>query len=173
MSVNTKKKKKKNNMVIIYAAVVVVLLVGIFALDKLQKDNPIYGKPTNELNPATRELLKDENYQNIILPAALDEKVQNEEDFLVYMFSSTCKYCKETTPQIMPIVNELSVELNQFNVLEFPEYQAKYNIEYTPTLIYFEGGVEKERIVGGVMPEGSTSGATLEDFRAFFEKYKG
>ncbi|MFC6332496.1 thioredoxin family protein [Paenibacillus septentrionalis] len=170
---NNKRKKKKSNMVFIYIGVVVVLLVGIFALGNLQQDNPLYGKPTSELNPATRAQLNDENYQNIILPAALDEKVENKEDFIVYMFSSTCIYCKETTPQIMPIVNELGVELNQFNLLEFPEYQAKYNVEFTPTLIYFEDGVEKERIVGGVSAEGSGQGATLEDFRAFFEKYKG
>jgi len=171
--VNTKKKKKNNSLVFIYVGIVIVLLVGIFALNNLEKDNPVYGKPTSELNPATRALLDDENYQNIILPETLDEKVANKEDFLVYMFSSTCKYCKETTPQIMPIVNELGVDLNKFNVLEFPEYQAKYNVEYTPTLIYFEDGVEKERIVGGVTADPSSGGSTIEDFRAFFEKYKG
>lgn len=168
-----KRKKKQSKTVFIYIGIVILLLAGIFSLKFLEQDSPLYGKPTSELNPATRELLNNENYQNIILPAALDEKVENKEDFLVYMFSSTCIYCKETTPQIMPIVNELGVELNQFNLLEFPEYQAKYNIEFTPTLIYFEDGVEKERIVGGVVAEGSGQGATLEDFRAFFEKYKG
>nr|WP_285855804.1 thioredoxin family protein [Paenibacillus camelliae] len=149
------------------------MLVGIVVINNLEPDNALYGKPSSELNPATRELLKDENYQNIILPAALDEKVENKEDFIVYMFSSTCIYCKQTTPQIMPIVNELGVEMHQFNVLEFPEYQTKYNVEFTPTLIYFEDGVEKERIVGGVTVEGSNQGSSLEEFRAFFEKYKG
>lgn len=167
------KKKKKNKTVFIYIGIVIILLVGIFAINNLEQDNPLYGKPASELNPATRDLLNNENYQNIILPATLDEKIENKEDFLVYMFSSTCIYCKETTPQIMPIVNELGVELNQFNLLEFPEYQAKYEVEFTPTLIYFEDGVEKERIVGGVAAEGSAQGATLDDFRAFFEKYKG
>jgi len=167
------KKKKKNNMVFIYIGIVVVLLVGIFALNNLEQDNPLYGKPASKLNPATQAQLNDVNYQNIILPEALDEKIENKEDFFVYMFSSTCNYCKATTPQIMPIVGELGIDLHQFNVLEFPEYQVKYNIEFTPTLIYFEGGVEKERIVGGVAAEGSVQGATLEDFRAFFEKYKG
>jgi len=167
------KKKKKNKTVFIYIGIIVLLLVGIVVINNLEPDNALYGKPSSELNPATRELLKDENYQNIILPAALDEKVENKEDFIVYMFSSTCIYCKQTTPQIMPIVNELGVEMHQFNVLEFPEYQTKYNVEFTPTLIYFEDGVEKERIVGGVTVEGSNQGSSLEEFRAFFEKYKG
>lgn len=158
-------------MIFVYIGIVIVLLIGIFSVDKFQKDNPVYGKPTSDLNVATREILSDQNYQNIILPDALDQKVADKEDFVVYMFSASCVYCKATTPQIMPIVNEIGLDLPQFNLLEFPQYQAKYNVEYTPTLIAFEDGVEVERLVGGVVPEGSAEGATLADFREFFEKY--
>ena len=165
------KKKKKSNMVLVYIGIIVVLLVGIFAMGKLEKDNPLYNKPTNELNSATRALLNDENYQNIILPEELDQKIVDKEDFVVYMFSASCSYCKQTTPQIMPIVNEIGLDLPQFNLLEFPKYQQKYGVEYTPTLIAFENGVEVERLVGGVVAEGSQEGATLSDFRTFFEKY--
>lgn len=159
-------------MVYVYIGIVIVLLVGIFSLGKLEKDNPLYNKPAKELNAATRALLNDANYQNIILPEELDQKIEEKEDFLVYMFSASCSYCKATTPQIMPIVAELGMDLPEFNLLEFPAYQAKYNVEYTPTLIAFEDGVEVERIVGGVVEEGSAEGATLNDFREFFEKYK-
>src|SRR5690606_9607829 len=98
---------KKSNMVFIYLGIVIVLLVGIFSLGKLEKDNPLYGKPNNELNSATRELLNDKNYQNIILPEQLDQKIANKEDFFAYMFSASCHFCKETTPQIIPVVDEL------------------------------------------------------------------
>lgn len=166
-----KNQKKKSNMVLVYIGIIVVLLVGIFAMGKLEKDNPLYNKPANELNAATRDLLNNPDYQNIILPEELDQKIVDKEDFVVYMFSSSCVYCKATTPQIMPIVNELGMDLPQFNLLEFPKYQAKYGVEYTPTLIAFEDGVEVERLVGGIVADGSPEGATLSDFRTFFEKY--
>lgn len=158
-------------MVFVYIGIIVVLLVGIFAIGKLEKDNPLYNKPTSDLNAATRALLNDPNYQNIILPEELDQKIVDKEDFVVYMFSASCNYCKDTTPKIMPIVNELGLDLPQFNLLESPNYQAKYGVEYTPTLIAFEDGVEVERLVGGIVEEGSPEGATLGDFQAFFEKY--
>lgn len=171
--IQVNKKKKKSNLIYVYIGIVVVLLVAIFSMDMFEnnKVNALYQKPTGELNLATKELLNDPNYQNIILPEELDQKIEDKEDFLVYMFSSSCIYCKATTPKIMPIVDELEMDLPQFNLLEFPTYQKKYNVEYTPTLIAFEDGVEVERIVGGVEEEGSTQGATLDDFRAFFEKY--
>lgn len=163
-------KKKKSSAIYIYLGIFALLIIAVFSLQFFEKDNTLYGMPESKLNSATRELLTDENYQNIILPEALDEKVANKESFFVYMFSPTCSYCKQTTPQIMPIVNELGIELHQFNTLEFKNYQAKYNIEYTPTLVYFENGVEAARIVGGVSADSST-GSTLDDFRNFFETY--
>lgn len=166
------KKKKKSNMVFIYLGIVIVLLVGIFSLGKLEKDNPLYGKPNNELNSATRELLNDKNYQNIILPEQLDQKIANKEDFFAYMFSASCHYCKETTPQIIPVVDELDIKLEQFNLLEFPEYQQKLGVEFTPTLIYFKDGVEADRLEGGIRSETAAEGHTVDDFRNFFEKYK-
>jgi len=172
------KKKKKSNMLFVYLGIVVVLLVGIFSLNKLGnndvgKDYNPYGKPTNKLNSATRELLNNENYQNIILPEQLDEKIANKEDFFTYMFSASCHFCKETTPKLMPIAEELSIKLDQFNLLEFPQYQQKYNVEFTPTLIYFKGGVEVDRIEGGIRADSTTAGHTADDFREFLEKYKG
>ncbi|RJX38230.1 thioredoxin [Paenibacillus pinisoli] len=168
-----KKKKKKFSMIYVYIGVVIILFGSIFVLGNLEKDNKLYGMPASELNPATRSLLDNPNYQNIILPAEMDNKIDAKEDFFLYAFSSTCKYCLNTTPQIMPIVNDMGVDMPMFNLLEFGEYGMKLNVESTPTLLYYKDGVEVDRLEGGLREEGTTVGHTLDDFKAFFTKHAG
>lgn len=168
-----KKKKKKSAMIYVYIGIVIVLFGGIFALNKMGGDSKLYGMPLSDLNPATRALLDNPDYQNIILPEELDKRIADKEDFFAYMFSSTCKYCKETTPHLVPLAQEMNIDLPMFNLLEFPAYNAKMNVEYTPTLVYYQDGVEVDRLEGGLRSEGMTSGNTIEDFRAFLEKYAG
>ena len=168
----TVRKKKKPYMIYVYIGIVIAVFGAIFALGKMNV-NGLYGVPTSDLNPATRVLLDDPNYQNIILPDELNKKIADKEDFFVYMFSASCKYCKETTPHLIPLVNELNIDLPMFNLLEFQEYNARMNIDSTPTLLYFQDGVEIDRLVGGIRLEGTTQGNTIEDFGAFFEKHAG
>ncbi|MCQ6563004.1 thioredoxin family protein [Paenibacillus mendelii] len=165
------KKKSKMNKPIIFIGIIVVLFALIFVLNNSNK-NALYGKSSSDLNPATRELLDDPNYQNIILPGDLADMKKNKEDFFVYFFSSDCSHCRFTTPQLTPLVKELGVDMKMFNLLEFREYFGKENIEFTPTLVYFKDGVQAERLVGGLKEEGTDSGYSLDDFKAFFEKYK-
>lgn len=160
-------------MIYIYIGIIVILFGTIFALSNLEKDNVLYGMPVSELNPATRAQLNDPNYQNIILPADLDKKVADKEDFFLYMFSSSCGFCRMTTPELVPLAKELNIDLPQFNLLEFNTYQRKFNIEFTPTLLYFKDGVEVDRIEGGLKTLGAPEGYTLVDFRAFFDKHTG
>lgn len=166
------KKKKKTKMIYVYISIVVILFGFIFVLNNSGKVNALYDKPVSQLNPETRKLLDNPNYQNIILPADLDKKVADKEDFFVYLFASDCTHCQYTTPKLMPLVDELGIDLPQFNLREFPTYFNKYNVEYTPTLAYFENGVEIDRIEGGLAEEG-TEGYSIDDFKAFFNKHTG
>lgn len=168
-----KKKKKKSSMIYVYIGIVVILFGGIYALNNMGGDSKLYGMPLSDLNPATRALLDDPDYQNIILPDELDKRIADKDDFFAYMFSSTCIYCKETTPHLVPLVQDMNIDMPMFNVLEFPAYQSKMNIEYTPTLVYYQDGVEVGRMEGGIRSEGLTTGNTIEDYKAFFEKYSG
>jgi len=168
---NRNKQKSNNGILIGIGAVLVVCIAILIIIPLLEDKHPIYGVPESKLNAATRALLDDPNYANTISAETLDEKVNNKEDFFVYMYAATCIYCKETTPVIMPLADELNIHVEQFNLLEYKDYQGKYDIQYTPTLVYFEDGIEKERIVGGVALNGA-EGNSIEDYKAFFEKYK-
>lgn len=145
------------------------VIVAIFALilvlnnqsnkEKL-KDNP-YGN--KKLEQASIDLIGDKNYNKIILPEELQKKIKNGEAVTTYFFSPLCSYCREMTPVMMPIADEMGVDVQQFNVLEFSTEAAPYQIEATPTMIYFENGEEVGRMVGG---------QSEENIRSFFEQTK-
>lgn len=168
--------RKKKNYTTLYAfGGIFVLLVAALAVLNLQGDkSDLYGgKKVSSLNPATQELLSDPNYQSIILPDQLKDKVDNKENFFVYFFASDCPHCRVTTPELMPLADDAGVTMHQYNLREYQEGWRDYNIEFTPTLVYFENGVEKERLVGGLAPEGTDQGYSLDDFKEFLDKYKG
>lgn len=163
--------------VFIYLAVIIVLFGALFIVNQQSEraknakyaDN-IYGINPAQLNPATKNLLDDPNYQSIIVPEQINEKIKNKESFFAYFFSPTCSFCLQTTPVIAPLAKEMQIQLNQYNLLEFVQGYNQYNIQSTPTLVYYKDGVEVDRLVGGItdLPDGNT----LDTFKAFFTKYQ-
>ena len=136
-------------IVILFAAI--ILLTNVSNKEKLA-NNP-YG--TNDLKQATIDQLDDPNYQNIILPDALKEKIASGEPVTAYLFSPTCGHCANMTPKLMPIAKEMGVQIDQLNVLEFEEAWDEYKIEErggTPTMIHFRDGKEVDYRVGD-LPE--------------------
>lgn len=146
---------------IIVALFVLILVLNNQSNKSKLKDNP-YG--TDKLNQASIDLIGDKNYGNIILPEALKEEIDSGEPVTAYFFSPLCQYCKEMTPVMMPIADEIDVDVKQLNVLEFERDAMTYQIEATPTMIYFENGEEVGRMVGG---------QPAENIREFFSKTKG
>lgn len=154
----------RNKMLIIIGAVIVLFIALYFANDYKNKralelaNNP-YGKES--LHQETIDLLDDPLYQNIIVPDDLDELLDNGEDVTVYYFSPTCVYCQKTTPVVVPLAEQLDVDLKKMNLLEF-DLMDYYDIEGTPTIIHYENGEEVARIVGE---------QSEDEFRSFFEQH--
>lgn len=139
----------------IVGAVIVLLFAGIIILTNMKnseklEDNP-YG--TKNLKQSTIDLLDDENYQNIILPDALAKKIESGEGVVGYFFSPECSHCKNYTPKLMPIADEMDIQVDQLNILEYTNEWDTYNITVTPTLIYFENGEEVARLEGDAPDE--------------------
>jgi len=136
------------------------VIIAIFALiivlnnqsnkTKLSGNNP-YG--TSDLDQATIDQLDDPNYQNIILPEELEEKIASGEPVTAYFFSPTCPHCKEMTPVLMPVADDMGVDIVQYNLLEFEQGWQQYGIEATPTMIHFKDGKEVNRTVGSMPKE--------------------
>ncbi|WP_054958019.1 thioredoxin family protein [Paenibacillus dakarensis] len=168
-------RKKKKYTGLYWFGGTLLVLIGLLAfLNTQDAKSELYGgKKVAEMNPATKQILDDPNYQQIILPDEISKKINNKDSFFVYFFASDCPSCQATTPKLMPLAKESGAFLHQYNLREFQEGFRQYNIEYTPTLVFFENGVEKERLVGGITPEPVEGGHTEEDFTQFFDKYKG
>ncbi|MBC5636641.1 thioredoxin family protein [Ornithinibacillus hominis] len=154
----------QKKMIIIIAAIVVLFFALYFVIDyknnkALEGNNP-YGK-TN-LEQATIDQLNDPNYQNQIVPEALNEKVENGESVTVYYYSPICVYCKATTPYLVPLAEEMGVDMVKLNLLEFSTEGNKYGIQSTPTLVHYEDGKEVARLEGQ---------QEKEVYAAFFEEY--
>lgn len=133
-----------------------VIIIGIFAAlafvtnysnQQASEGNP-FGK--SKLHSSTIGQLDDPYYQNQILPEELDEKLANNEDLTVYFYSPECSFCRETSPIIVPMTQELGLELPLFNLLEFKDGWRDYGIESTPTVVRYEDGKEVSRIEGKV-----------------------
>lgn len=106
---------------------------------------------------------EDKQYENEITTKELEQEVLEENDHFVYFYQTDCIYCKETTPIVIPMANELNINLKVLNLQEDIEGWKKFGIEGTPSIVRFKNGREVDRIVGK-----NTEG----DFREWFESNK-
>ncbi|MGG0717129.1 thioredoxin family protein [Robertmurraya massiliosenegalensis] len=137
--------------VIIFLVIIIVLFAGVALLTKMQNEEKVsgdnkYNKDT--LHPETLAQLDDPNYQNLILPEDLKEKLDNKEDMTVYFYSPICSHCQRTTPVVAPLAEEMSIDLVQYNLLEFDAGWDQYGVSETPTIVQYREGKEVARIVG-------------------------
>lgn len=170
---NQKKKKKQQNKksnvgtLVVIASIVVLIFAAIWFLnatsnDKKTSTSTLYGDYKIQ-QQSTIDQLDDPNYQNIILPEDLDKKIKSGEGTYAYFFSPECEHCQKVTPRLMPIADTADVQIDQFNILEFTEGWSDYNVDATPTLVYYNDGKEVGRIIGD-QPD--------ENFEMFFEDMK-
>ena len=135
---------------LIITGIVVVVFAGIIFLTNQANNEKMADNPydTEDLEQATIDQLDDENYQNIVVPADLEEQIASGEPTTVYFFSPTCQYCQQTTPVLMPVAEDMDVDVLQYNLLEYEQGWQQYMIEATPTLIHYDNGEEVSRWVG-------------------------
>lgn len=145
--------------------VIVVIFILIVVLVNKSNEAKMNENPydTDQLNTATIDLIGNKNYNNIILPDELEEKIASGDPVTAYFFSPLCSYCMEMTPILMPTAKDMNVTVHQYNLLEYEKQAASYGIEATPTLIQFKDGKEVGRMVGA-QPE--------DNIRLFFEEYE-
>lgn len=149
--------------IIIFSVIVAALLITAIVYSDMSNKEEAAGNPYGKevLHPATLEQMKDPLYNNQILPNQLKEAVVNKEEAYVYFYSPLCEYCQKTTPILVPLAEDLKIDLKKQNVLEFPESWDEYHIVGTPTLIHFKDGKEAARIAG----ENSA-----EEFKLWFQQ---
>lgn len=139
-------------------ALIVVVFIAVFVVVSNQSSDPeslsesgyypYTDKEPDELSGPTIDVLDNEDYQANKTPAEVEEIVNSGEGEFVYFWSPTCVHCQEATPMLTDALDSMDEEITQLNVLEYDEAWQTYNINATPTLIYFEDGQEVERLEG-------------------------
>ena len=155
----------KNKMFIILGAIIILFGALYFVVDYKNKqaiDNSSNPYEKEKLNQASIDQLNDPLYQNQITPENLDEELDNQADVTVYFYSPTCLHCQKTTPVLVPLAEDLKVDVKKLNLLEFDDKWDTYGITGTPTLVHYKNGEE----VGRVSGEHSE-----EEFKTFFEEF--
>lgn len=89
----------------------------------------------------------DELEQVLLSLDQLEKLLKSQNDMYVYFWDPNCPFCRQADVLLEPIVKNLD-NFYMVNVIEEYEAWDLYEIPGTPTLIYFEDGVEKERLVG-------------------------
>lgn len=152
---------------IFFAIGVIIIFIGIGIF--MQNNNAtqavgknIYQKDT--LYTSTIKDLSDPIYQNIILPTQLETDMKQGKELFIFFFSPDCSHCRVAAPIIVPLAQKLGINLQLFNLLEFPDAWDTYHIEYTPTLVHYKNGKEVDRLVG--------EAANTSEYTTWFTKNK-
>lgn len=150
-------------MLLILGVIIILFGALIFMNNMKNKkaigENNPYGK--EDLHQETIDQLDDPLYDNIIIPEDLDQQLADGEDLTVYYFSPVCVYCQEATPIVVPITEELGIDMKKMNLLEF-DLMSYYDVEGTPSIIHYENGEEVARLTG-IKEEA--------EYYEFFEEY--
>src|SRR5699024_5363251 len=96
----------------------------------------------------TIDKLDNEDYHHNKTPDEVKETVGSGEGEFVYFWSPTCVHCEAATPFLMDAFNSEDQDITQLNVLEYQQAWQDYQIEATPTFIYFEDDEEVDRFTG-------------------------
>ncbi|MBU8905010.1 thioredoxin family protein [Desertibacillus haloalkaliphilus] len=134
--------------IVIFLGVIIVLFAALAFVTNTKNEQRVEGNPFEKetLHSATINQLDDPIYENIILPDELIERLNAQESMTIYYYSPTCPACEQTSPIIVPMAEEMGLDMKLFNLLEFEGGWATFDITETPTVVRYENGQEVGRI---------------------------
>jgi thioredoxin-like negative regulator of GroEL len=89
-----------------------------------------------------------ETNEKEITTEELQKEISTQKEHFVYFYQTDCIYCKATSPIIIPMAEEMKIDLKKLNLQEDPAGWDEFHIEGTPTIIYYNNGKEVDRIFG-------------------------
>ncbi len=83
-----------------------------------------------------------------VTPGELQSKIDNGGPVTVYFYSEDCTYCQQTTPVVVPMTEDMGIDLQIYDVKQYEQGWDDFEINGTPTIVHFENGEETARIEG-------------------------
>lgn len=156
----------------LFFGVVIVVLLGALYFVTSMKDKQATetGSDANGTEePSTADASKDSFYQNQIAPDELDNELDEDGETFVYYYQPDCSFCQRVSPILVPMADNFDIDMKEFDLQEYDNKWDTYDIESTPTLVYYQDGEEVDRVNGAA--------ETVEDienkYQDFLEKHAG
>lgn len=74
------------------------------------------------------------------------KKIENEDDFILFIKQTDCEHCKAFTPNLISVLSANDLEAYVLNISDLGEdqelYDNTFDVEGTPTVLFFEDGNE-------------------------------
>lgn len=116
-----------------------------------------------ENNTSSKAVTKNDYYKNKITIDLLENDISNNKEKVIYFYQTTCFHCKLVSPIIVPMAEDMNINMQVIDLETYKEGWDKFKITGTPTVIHFKKGKEIDRI------EGEQEETT---FRKWFNKQK-
>ncbi|OPA26147.1 thioredoxin family protein [Bacillus cereus] len=116
-----------------------------------------------ENNTSSKTVTKNDYYKNKITINQLENDIANNKEKVIYFYQTTCFHCKLVSPIIVPMAEDMNINMQVIDLETYKEGWDKFKITGTPTVIHFKKGKEINRI------EGEQEETT---FRKWFNKQK-
>lgn len=115
---------KKYKWLILFIAIIIALIVVCFVFSEDE----------------------DKYIHDIGLSDVID-KMDNKDSFILYIKQTDCEHCKAFTPDFISVLSQNNIEAYSLNLSNLSEeenntYSELFDVEGTPTVLFFEDGNE-------------------------------
>lgn len=153
---------------LIFIAVIVVLFAALYFVTAM-KDNQATESDNNSNGTEDQDSV-DSLYQNQITPDELDNELDEEGEAFVYYYQPDCSHCQRVSPILIPMAEEeFDLDMKELDLKEYDNKWDTYDIEATPTLVYYQEGEEVDRISGAA----ETDKDIETQYEDFLDKHAG
>lgn len=155
---------------LIFTAVIVVLFVALYFVTSMKDTTETDGNSSETEEQNTSDASKDSFYQNQIAPDELDDELDEDGDAFVYYYQPDCPHCQSVSPILIPMAEEeYDIDMKEFDLKEYDYKWNTYDIESTPTLVYYQDGEEVDRVNGAA----ETDEEIETKYQNFLEEHAG
>ena len=112
-----------------------------------EKTNQEKTASSNQIEQVDQETLSYKDYVAPLTPIDFEEltvKMQNGDQFVLFLGRETCQYCNIFVPKLYEVLQEKSVPVYYYDTedrdnQELIAFREKFGIETVPNLSYYEG----------------------------------